>query len=262
MILATLACLYKLITKTPVVIDRHTTFLLGKNYRSTLKLRFFKLLHRFTIRTADLTIVTNEFLAHIVTQLGGKSFVLPDKLPEFTTTETLKLKGRKNVLLISSFGRDEPMREALEAMETFDNQNVYFYITGNHQKLDKSLYSTAPPHAVFTGFLSEQDFINILFSVDVVIVLTTSDYCMLCGCYEAVSATKPLITSNKEVLREYFKGAVFVDNTAQDISEGMRSVLADTETFRIRITNLKETLTAQWKELYRNLESQLSHMVQ
>ena len=64
-----------------------------------------------------------------------------------------------------------------------------------------------------------------LFSVDAVMVLSTAIHTMLCGCYEALGAEKPLITSNQIVLREYFSGAVFVENTTIGISNGIKEIL-------------------------------------
>jgi glycosyltransferase involved in cell wall biosynthesis len=258
MILATVACIYRFLKNTPVVVDRHTTFLLNKKRRNTPRLIIFKLLHRFTIRFADLTIVTNDFLADLIRQLKGKPFVLPDMIPKLMQTGAAQLKGRHNILLISSFGPDEPIKEVIEAMKHVeDKENVYLYITGNYKKLDESTYKAAPSNVVFTGFLEEQEFINILFSVDAVIVLTTADYTMLCGCYEAVSARKPLITSNKDVLREYFKGAIFVDNSAKDISNAISEVIANLDLHRERISNLKERLVSEWEERFVKLENQL-----
>ncbi len=42
---------------------------------------------------------------------------------------------------------------------------------------------------------------------------------------EAVSAGKPLITSNTKMLKNYFtKGTIFVDNTAKGIVEGIEKL--------------------------------------
>jgi len=261
MILATVACFYGFLKKIPLVVDRHTTFLLNKKYRNTPRLMLFKLLHRFTVQYADFTIVTNEFLANIVRQLKGRPFVLPDMIPRLLQTETVALKGKQNILLISSFGEDEPIEEVIEAMKQVNQEDTFLYITGNYKKLDELTYKAAPSNIVFTGFLGEEEFINILFSVDAVMVLTTADYTMLCGCYEAVSANKPLITSNKGVLTEYFEGAVFVDNSAKDICNAIREVIRNVDLYKDRISNLKERLDCEWEERFVTLENHLARIV-
>lgn len=257
MILAALACIYRLITEVPVVVDRHTTFRLHKPHSGSFRIWLFMRLHYFTIRMADLTIVTNDFLAGLVKHIGGSPFVLPDKLPYFISNNKIELKGKRNILLISSFGEDEPIEEAIDAISALRDKSVCLYVTGNYKKLDDQIYSSSPMNVIFTGFLDDQNFINMLFSTDAIMALTTSDYVMLCGCYEAVSAEKPLITSDKEVLREYFKGAVFVDNSSQGISDGIREVIKNIDVHRRNIHTLKQTLLLQWEERYNIIENLL-----
>jgi len=257
MILATVVCLCKIFIKFFLVVDRHTTFLLNKKELSLLKVFIFKLLHSFTIKYADITIVTNSFLADLVTELKGNPYVLPDMIPDLSSTQKKNLKGRFNILLISSFGSDEPISEVLDAIRSVNINNVIIYITGNTNKLDKTIVQTAPPNVIFTGFLEEQDYINMLFSVDAIMVLTTSDACMLCGCYEAISACKPLITSNKDVLREYFTEAVFVDNTSSGISGGIKKVIENRAYYQDRIKELKEKIIPEWEKQYDNLEKKI-----
>ena len=257
MILATFACICKLILKYPVVVDRHTTFRLNKKDTITPYNIIHKLLHRFTIRYADLTIVTNKSLANLIDQLRGKPFVLPDSIPALEKTKIIKLKGKHNILLISSFADDEPIEEVIEAVKYLNMKDIYLYITGNHKKFNNPILHSTPSNVIFTGFLEEQKFVNMLFSVDTVMVLTTADCCILCGCYEAVSASKPLITSSKEVLMEYFKGVCFVDNTIKGISAGISEVLEHLDYYRDNTYILKTRLIIQWNEWFDNLEKQL-----
>lgn len=257
MILAAFACIYKFASQTTLIVDRHTTFLLTRKYRNTPKIIIFKLLHRFTIRHADLTIVTNEFLAGLVRRLNGRPFILPDKLPDLPNEKKLTLQGRRTVLLISSFGIDEPVREAIEAMRSFHSNDVFLYITGNYRKLDASITSSAPSNVVFTGYLDERTFIDMIYSVDAVMALTTADYTMLCGCYEAVSAGKPLITSDKKVLKEYFTAALFVDNTPKGIAAGIERIIANPEIYRENVARSKQKMLVEWEKQFRRLEYQL-----
>jgi glycosyltransferase involved in cell wall biosynthesis len=261
MFLATFACFYGKITSTFIIVDRHTTFLLTKKYRNTPRIILFKLLHRFTLKYADLTIVTNKFLADIVHSLGGRAFILPDKLPSLLATKNIPLQGEKNILLISSFGIDEPVEEVLAAMTSLENERITLYITGNCRKLGHAIRDKAPSNVVFTGFLSEQEFINYLFSVDVVMTLTTARYCLLCGCYEAIAAEKPLITSKMKELEDYFGGAFFVDNTKMDIAEGIKRVLSDLGQYQKQILGLKEKLNCSWAQQYDALEALLAKAI-
>ena len=253
MILAALACYYGLVRKTFIIVDRHTTFRLNKPHSGSLRIWLFMRLHYMTIKMADLTIVTNDYLANIVKSLGGHPIILPDKLPEIKINKRRKLKGKYNLLMISSFGNDEPIYEVIDAIK-YCPDYVFLYITGNFRKGDFKLPVILPPNVIFTDFIPDQDYIDLLYSVDIAIALTTSDYCMLCGCYEAISAEKVLITSNKSVLKKYFKDAIFVENTAKGISDGILYALENIQDQKKKIVKMKEYLEHDWQKLYKNIE--------
>lgn len=251
MILASLAVAWGILTRTFVVVDRHTTFLLGRKYRPTPWLLVFKLLHRFSIRFADLTLVTNAHLGSLVSRSGGQAFVLPDRLPDIAYCFDRELRSPSaalKILLISSFAEDEPIKEAIEGFAGVSNGDMELYVSGNYHKAPKELIEDVPERVTFTGFLPEDAFLDLLCEVDIVLVLTTAEYTMLCGCYEAVSAEKVLITSDKEVLREYFTEAIFVENTPQSIGRALSLSHAQLEDHQRHIVNLKHRLQAEWQE--------------
>ena len=97
---------------------------------------------------------------------------------------------------------NEPIEEVLTAMLSLQEQNVFLYVSGNYKKLSKSVRNRAPSNFIFTEYyLPDEALVSLLYSVDMAMALTTAYFCVLCGCYEAVAAEKPLITSNKNVLR-------------------------------------------------------------
>jgi len=257
MILATVACMYKIISKKKLIVDRHSTFFLDDTKKYSIRSIIFRMLHKFTIKYADLTIVTNKYLANIVEKMDGKAFVLPDKLPEMKQTKNYYVDGEFNILLISSFGEDEPIEEVFKAMEKISVKNLKLYISGDYRKLPEALMINVPPSVVFTGYLEEEDYVNLLYSVDAIMVLTTADYCMLCGCYESVSACKPIITSNKSVLQEYFGGSIFVDNNSEDIINGIYVLKDNYECYKQNVIKLRLILEDQWRCKYEELERML-----
>jgi glycosyltransferase involved in cell wall biosynthesis len=216
------------------------------------------MLHRFTIKNAAITIVTNHYLAGIVKSLKGTPFVLPDPLPGFSTIRRPALKGKWNILVPSSFGKDEPIINVLEAANELIKDDVVFYITGNYKKFNSDLKSRIPSNIELTGFLPEEDYIDLLFAADGVVSLTKSSYCMLCGCYEAVSAEKPLVTSNQSVLLEYFSGAIFIDNSPAEIITAVKTLISDSDTYKNKIKVLKQQLSVHWEEKRKVLETLLS----
>ncbi len=261
MVLSFVACIYKLLTRTTLIVDRHSTFFHEKGKRGILSDTIFNLLNWFTIHYSTLTIVTNTFLAEIVKSLGGHPFVLPDKLPSFSCTKKIDLKGSVNILYIASFQSDEPLEEVIQAMKLITTNNIHLYITGNYILLDDVLIANAPQNLEFTGFLEEEEFVNMLFSVDIIIVLTKLDYCMLCGCYEAVAAEKPLITSKKKVLMDYFKGAEFVDNNSREIAEGILKITKNLDIYGNNIKLLKNKIIPNWEQMFKNLYGKISLFV-
>ena len=78
----------------------------------------------------------------------------------------------------------------------------------------------------------------LLRAADLVIVLTTSDHCMLCGCYEDVAAQKPQITSDKHEMRIYCAGADFIDNAPNEIARNIDRNLGDLPRYRARMRKL------------------------
>jgi len=259
MLLAALACIYGIISDTHIVVDRHTTFRLNKPHTGSFKIWLKMRLHYFTLKYADITIVTNDFLADLVKKSNGRPAVLPDPLPNFTFTELYKLRGKINLLLISSFDKDEPVLSVLDSMRRID-RDICLYITGNYKKRDANLKNKIPANVVLMGFIPDQTFVNMLFSVDASMVLTTADYCMLCGCYESVAAEKPLITSDKSVLKEYFKEALFVNNTPCDIHEKIEEMVDNIDTYKDKTIEMKCEIKNNWQKMYQKLEIMLNDL--
>ena len=90
MILALLAGILSPLFKYRLVVDRHTYFFRSTHSTGAMLNRIAFLVSDITVRTADLTIVTNEMLAREVRQSGGKAFVLPDRIPTPLSTENLQ----------------------------------------------------------------------------------------------------------------------------------------------------------------------------
>ena len=260
MVLAALACAIGPLLRIPVVVDRHTTFLLGEDVRASLPRRVFWALHLFTLRRADLTIVTNAFLAGLVTEAGGHAVVLPDRLPTLRPTGRVPVKGTTSLLFPASYNRDEPIDAVLQACRAVP-EAIHLYITGNYRRHDSTLPERAPANVTFTGFLTEQEYVNLICSVDAVLALTTADACMLCGCYEALAAGKGLITSDKAVLRGYFDRAIFVQNTPESIAEGIRDFADDRDRHKADSRAMRADLSARWNELYRRVSALIDALI-
>ncbi len=261
-VLAAFSCIYSSITGTKLVIDRHSNFRLNKPQSGSFPIWLFMRFHYYSLKHADLTIVTNDYLADLVRRAGGKAAILPDKLPELSTPSTDYHKENTRLLLISSFGSDEPIREVIEAFSMLDRKNCELFVTGNFKKRISEIPSHLPPRLHLTGFIPDSQYIKLLTSSDIILVLTKADYCMLCGCYEAVAVEKPLITSDKLVLREYFSQAVFVENNSESICRGITKVLKNPTYYKKKITAMKMDIKKRWENHFSTLKSVLDNLVQ
>lgn len=254
MSLAALACLLKP-AGYRLVVDRHSNFKFHTAGSGSPKYKAFHVLSRYTVRKADLTIVTNQFLKDVVDSWGGRGFILQDAIPSMPLKGNKKLKGSFNIAYPCSFDSDEPVKEVLEAAASLPAGAVV-HITGNPSKLSQALRAKAPANVVFTGFLSEAEYQTLINSSDLVYALTTQDHTLLCCAYEALSAGKPMVLSNKDGLREYFgKGRVLADNSPASIGNATRAAMKDYERLRAEARELAGQLRRDWQARFERLKS-------
>lgn len=217
-----------------------------------------QLINILIIRNAKLIIVTNSNLALYVKEQGGRPFVLPDPFPIFKNYQFINLKGKKNIFYICTFSSDEPYLEVFTAAEHLD-KNIYIYVSGNYKK--KNLPKKLPQNLILTGYIPDSEFVNYLYSADIIVDLTYREDCLVCGAYEAVAAEKPLILSNKVALKDYFaEGALYTDNTNLDIAAKINEAIEKVSLLKHKIQQLKrkrnEDLEAR-KEVFEGILSKL-----
>lgn len=257
MVLAGLVCCLKSALRYKVIVDRHSAFMVEMSSSRRLIYRALHCLSRYTLRRADLTIVTNNYLEEVVRKCGGRAFVLQDKLPglRFGKSNPPQLMAIHNIVYICSFLRDEPVAEVLEAAGRLDKSTA-IYITGNHRRFLDRVRVRIPKNVVFTGFLPERDFQSLLGASDAVMVLTKREHTLLCGAYEAVSLGKPLILSNTRSLHEYFgDGPVYTDNEGLEIARAIRSAIETKTVIALKIRSLRDKLEAAWTTTSRELSA-------
>lgn len=244
----------------PVVVDTHNAGLRPFDGRRA----WANMLTRFIRRTASLTILSNQALAESVSSESGTApiAVLPDPMPSLAPPAgKTALAGRANVLFVCSWASDEPYLEVLKAA-TLLPDDVYVYVTGSSRNREAAFGDTLPPNVVLTGYLSEHEFIAMLYACDVIIDLTTRENCLVCGGYEAVSAERAVILSGTEALRSYFyKGALYTDNTHEDLARRIQEALGSREALIRDVRALKRELIERWAGDKSRLEARLSGLL-
>lgn len=242
---------YCLLFRARFVIDAHTGAFDDPKWTWMMPLQ------AFLFRRAEYCIVTNHDLAERVKHYGGKPIVLSDIPFELPPADFPLDRSKFNVCLVSTYASDEPIPEVFDAVRPLSD--VHVYVTGDSRKAGDALRAAKPDNVTLTGFLSETDYAGLLQSVDCLLVLTTRDFTMQRGGSEAITAAKPLITSDWPILREIFSsGTIHVDNSAGAIAEAIRAIQQNPAAYREGILTLRSHREARWKEAKAELERALS----
>lgn len=243
LVLALFANIYCLLAGRVCIVDCHNAGLFPLEGRS----KFLSWLANVSIRLSSFTIVTNRSLGAHVEGVGGKAVILPDPLPVLGVAGERGLSDKPLVVFICTWASDEPYEEVLKAAALVGD-NVQVAITGNHAKVTmaKSL-SKIPKNVRLTGYLSDEEFHDLLVSSWLIMDLTTREDCLVCGAYEATSLEKPLILSDTLALREYFgAGAIYTPNDSQGIAKAITEGLRDIAALRMRMKTMRQSLAASW----------------
>ncbi len=191
-------------------------------------------LSKYFARKADLSIITNESYYKLLTSIGAKAIIISD-IPfenKLATDERIKLSEKINVCYVCNYSADEPFREVFDAAGKLDK--VIIHVTGNYNKT--TILPNDYPHVNFTGYLSANDYKKFINSTDIIMTLTTRENTMQRAGSEAISVGKPLITSDTQMLRNYFKrGTVFVNNTSNGIVSGILEAVGNLNTLQDEI---------------------------
>ncbi len=268
-----------------LVVDRHSNFGFLAGAGAGLKRRLSDLLSDYTLRKADLTLVTNSELAGYVERAGGRAFVLPDPFPDLSAWRLLAETSEagsggaagsfgdaaagnagsagtgprppREILFVSSWAFDEPIEAALEACRRMRGE-VVIRITGRVPARYARLLRSAPDNFIATGFLSENDFLAAMAQCDAVMAVTGRQATLVCGGYEGAAMGKPLILGDSRALREYFDaGCVYTDGSAGDLEARIRELLADLPAYRAAIRAWHARRAGEWDGRLAALEGEL-----
>ena len=230
---------YGALHRAPFVLDAHTAAFLHPRWRA------WQWLQRALSRRAATTIVTNEHLASVVREAGGRATLVPDVPIRFAAIEPLARTTEFLVAVVCSFNYDEPVREMLDAARALPG--VTFMMTGNPKDLLPELRANRPANVTLTGFLPDAAYAGLLTSADAVMSLTTRNHTMLRAAYEAIYQGTPVIVSDWPLLRSAFdEGAVHVANTSSAIAEGIHKMKRDHAAYRAGAVRLRERKLERW----------------
>jgi glycosyltransferase involved in cell wall biosynthesis len=200
---------------------------------------------RLVARAAVATIVTNEHWAQLVRAWGGRAITVPSIPTDFAAGLYPPLAPGHNVAVVNTWASDEPLGALLGAATLLPG--VTFHVTGRDDRV-ASLRQRIPGNVRFTGFLPEATYHGLLRAADAVVCLTTRDHTMQNGACEALSHETPIVTSDWDVLREYFDtGTVHVDNTQEGIARGIAHLLANLNDYESGVRELRARRQREWE---------------
>lgn len=251
MLLAALACACKRLLGFSLVVDRHSNFLLSPGAAKGIKgwkRRLFLALSRYSIRNADITIVTNPEIAARVAGEAGRPFILPDPYPDLDIAPRPPGRAVPRVVFVCSWADDEPIREMMAAAAELRGE-IVMHVTGRPKPVYSAMLESRTENFLPTGFLSDAEYFRLLADADAVAVLTTQPSTLVCGAYEGMAMGKPLLLSGSEVLRRYFAaGAVHLDtHRPGEIAEKLRLLLAKRREVRDAGLIFLEISRAAWR---------------
>jgi len=240
--------LYCLLTGSRYIVDAHSAALLLPFWTKP------RWLWAGLARKAQATIVTNEHFAQTLRSWGARALVIHDIPTTFPNSGTYPLNGDFNVTVVNTFSADEPLEQVLEAAHGL--KGVHFYVTGRVSRGNPKLLERAPGNVTFTDYLSTEQYYALLRGSHAVMCLTRRDNTMQRGACEALSLAKPIITSNWQLLREYFhQGTVHVDNTSAGIRQGVQEMLDRYAEHTAGIRTLQVSQQAEWQEKLEELSA-------
>lgn len=246
----------KIIHNTGYVIDYHTSSFVKPIY---VKLFFIQ---KFFAKRAITNIVTNSYLNNILHDWKVDSTIISDIRVEYNNISEYKhLRKGFNVVFVSSFSYGEPLEVVLDAFKRLTDQGINLYVTGSLKEANKEIINKAPANVLFTDFLSYSEYAGLLKDADVVMALGTVDNTMQRGAYEAMALEKPIIISDWKILRETFsKGAIYVDNTIDGITNGILEMKKNIKKYQKEIKILKKERSEIWEKNRTNLLNKLMRL--
>ena len=244
----------------PLVVDRHTNFRFDTLRSRSPIWRLYHVLSRLTDRLADLTIVTNEFLADWVKADGGRAVVLTDPLPNIAPSNRIYSGGEPaHIVVVGSGARDEPLPEILDAASSLGSR-IHVAITSGGAKKAATRY-LVPANVNFPGFLPYEDYLDLLRSADLVVVLTKQAHTLCCGAYEAVSLHRPMVLSNFDTITNHFsRGAVYASPTAASIAKEIAAALENWPTLYEQVVAAERVMRPTWNSAFQRVLAEISRL--
>ena len=235
-------------------------------HNSMLRDQWFKMpfVKHILESVVDVVVVHNDDVKDELVSKGlsGKNIiVLEDK--SFKVSRSFsgveKIYG-DYMLFPCSFDIDEPIDVVIRCAEV--RSDINFVVTGKHAgKIAQSVIENAPKNVFFTGYVSNEDYNELLCGAFGVLGLTTRENVQLSVANEAVSAGIPMVLSGTATLKKLFgKGAVFVETTNHiSMANGILALIECRQKYEAECADLLNERNERWSKQAKNLKSRLEN---
>lgn len=263
LVLALLAVASKSIFRNLLIVDRHNDpYLVREGAAADRLATLLCNASAYTLKKAELTLITNRDLESFVTRHGGEAFILPDPLPElgdYSGFSPTVVNREFSLLVSASWAVDEPIGAIVAAAAGLPN--IRFYISGKPNGSRHRLPITLPSNVVFTGFLCEADFYSLMWRVDAVVSITTRYAAIVCGGHEAIALGKPFITGNNNALKRHFRSAgLYCDGSVSSIQSSILYLQSHYRQQTNAVLAFRESYPPQWNATFAALLQRIAKL--
>lgn len=249
--------MYTILYKANYYVDIHTNVYIDSENR----LRNLSFIIRLLMKKAQGLIIHNQQSAELLNKFNHDIIILESRIPtisESTTNRNFHLKGKINIVFITSFHHDEPIKNMIESTTSF-SRDYHFYFTGyyNHPN---SVYKQSPDNKniTFTGFLCDADYYGLISKCDIIVALTNRNYTLLYGGREALAFEKPFIVTNSLTNTYFFKdAAIYTDNTSDDLRDKIIYAFQKKDDLLKNIQRIKAEKELHWNQKIDIIKKQL-----
>lgn len=209
---------------------------------------FMRWLLRVTITRAERVIVTNEELASVVAEQGGRPFVLPDAIPVPPSCSPAgRHDGLPVVLVVCTYAADEPLDVFVDTAKRLRGVTEV-RLTGRPTRRALEALGDAPENLRVLGFLAEPDYWAELRNAEVIVDLTLKSNCLVCGAYEAIAVNKsPVLSDDVSNRRLFGEVASFAHNSAESLTGVILDRLALPDTCWESISGFRSRYMEDWR---------------
>jgi len=255
-LLLLVAAVYKKLVPYPIdiVCDCHTKAL-RRDVSGSMGLLFW-FLKKKSFKFVNVSIVSNAEMKSDIEKLTMNYCVLPDKIPEINVNTSRSI-SETYCVFVCSYAIDEPLNDVIAAAERLDGL-VKVFCTGKIPDNMTHLKNNPHKNIIFTDFLSQEEYYNLISNADCILALTTEEGCLQCAGYEALSAEVPMILSDTTALKAYFEdAAIYVKHSERDIEKGVRQAVNKKSDLLNEMTRLKKTKECEYALAFNALVSSI-----